>query len=1423
MAVRIILKRSSIPNKRPNADLLEPGEIALNTNALTPGLFFEADNNKIIKVGPPSVGLNVPNVDPSLGEMFFDSISNELSVGDVDTETAAAIWKKVTTPFLGGTNGYVCFVATEFPTASDSILNDGQAAPFKTLNRAIIEISKLSIQQQNQIDTGERFTIIVAPGITPVYNGPGIPLKTSTGENNFSVNFEAANPSIPDVLTLQQFNSPEGGMFVPRGTSILGMDYRKTQLRPTYVPTVVNPSTNQGSYQPLTAILKWTGDSLLETFTFRDKRENVEISDFKSDAAGTGVFVSTKAHCFGYNDLVTFNYAAGTNQITPSGNVAALSGQYYVFPLTATTFLLSSTSIAQEANYIQRSDLPVGNQGLTFLATAFWPGRTANRVRAVFPASIQELDDFYVKIQSAFPIYFNNKINQAEVINPGETQIVAPIITSLSSQSLISDSTEHASPYAHQIGLRSNYGMCGIEQDGNLVTGFKSALVSEFTAVSLQNDPVAYEIYATLRDVTSNQLVTNWYPLQFATWSLLPASTRPVSISDTPQAAQLELLNLTEIVNIRWYYESQLTADNESIGLANFDRDFRHFAIRARNGAYIQADSCWSVGQAAAFWALNGGKISLSNSSSNFGAQSLRAEGFAGLGSSSSDFIPEQSNSGFIFSGIRMPTKVTASDTLTSRRLELGPSILAVTNVANGVQNILIGDGFKAINIQPFSLIAGSCVYALSGATEFRATLVEDGNTPVTYNNVGQAILRVRSIDSSFPLGTIDTLASMKDWSSVFIKRWSDPRTVSESSYALVVETSNTDHRIPSIGSILRLDQTSAGSSRLLRPNVQFDPGITGGWGRIFEVSFSQTNYDGDSPQFNEILLNRAISNVYYVGLNLIDASRPWLSDNDHAHGSFTTYENRNWYAASNDDWKGIYFSSEGVPAETALKLNPAEFNSVWATSASSELLTRVNTAYQGIFAPDPEITLYNEYGYYYRGDQPAIVNYGFELAVNIDDGSPSFGFLNYTVPVPNDTSTTTTVLTPLEDTVTVLSTLDFPSPFLQFFVVALTSGTRTPEYCQVLRVNTVTNELTLKRGLYGSKATTDWPIGTDVTEQSPSSSVNPLDYDFDWAPSKSAVIRFLQVMGYKDVDIQKLLRPETRSNRIVQVNSISLSPENGYAIATGPFPLTFNNPSTINVSAQSFNYVGYISYSKGLPTYLGNEIPTKQYFDYLNSFVWGGKITASSSDEKGNLPLAGELKQLETGRPYGSSSSLIGDNTRVTGDSGGSSGGGAGTVKIVFTGIGLSGGPIVTEGTIDLIPPTQNNIGGVKEGSGVNIAADGAISAAASGDPNIIGGVKQGDNIVIDPDGTINAIVPPPSPLGIAILDVLIFNGLATNYPLTSGGIPVVPKAAQFCLIVLGGVVQGTPFNFTVSGSNITFSDAPQPDTSFYGIVFSG
>jgi hypothetical protein len=54
--------------------------------------------------------------------------------------------------------------------------------------------------------------------------------------------------------------------------------------------------------------------------------------------------------------------------------------------------------------------------------------------------------------------------------------------------------------------------------------------------------------------------------------------------------------------------------------------------------------------------------------------------------------------------------------------------------------------------------------------------------------------------------------------------------------------------------------------------------------------------------------------------------------------------------------------------------------------------------------------------------------------------------------------------------------------------------------------------------------------------------------------------------------------------------------------------------------------------------------------------------------------------------------------------------------VIFVSTGVGLSGGPIISSGTINLLPPVGPNIGGVKAGDNIIIAADGTISAPPPG-----------------------------------------------------------------------------------------------------------
>ena len=61
---------------------------------------------------------------------------------------------------------------------------------------------------------------------------------TSADFPNFSLttNFDLAS----DNNALYKLNSVHGGVILPRGTSLVGLDLRKTKIRPKYVPDPEN-------------------------------------------------------------------------------------------------------------------------------------------------------------------------------------------------------------------------------------------------------------------------------------------------------------------------------------------------------------------------------------------------------------------------------------------------------------------------------------------------------------------------------------------------------------------------------------------------------------------------------------------------------------------------------------------------------------------------------------------------------------------------------------------------------------------------------------------------------------------------------------------------------------------------------------------------------------------------------------------------------------------------------------------------------------------------------------------------------------------------------------------------------------------------------------------------------------------------------
>ena len=76
--------RSSTADKRPTPGVMSDGQLAMNTNLVSPGLFLKDSNGDLVKVGPVHVGTTAPNVTPgaggqagnSKGEQWLDTSSS---------------------------------------------------------------------------------------------------------------------------------------------------------------------------------------------------------------------------------------------------------------------------------------------------------------------------------------------------------------------------------------------------------------------------------------------------------------------------------------------------------------------------------------------------------------------------------------------------------------------------------------------------------------------------------------------------------------------------------------------------------------------------------------------------------------------------------------------------------------------------------------------------------------------------------------------------------------------------------------------------------------------------------------------------------------------------------------------------------------------------------------------------------------------------------------------------------------------------------------------------------------------------------------------------------------------------------------------------------------------------------------------------
>ncbi len=188
--------------------------------------------------------------------------------------------------FIKNIEGRILYVNPNDLDSTDSISNDGNslAQPFKTIQRALIEAARFSYVGGDNNDYIERTTVLVYPGEHVIDNRPGYGIRDAGGTTATSIapngdESPAGEAQVTFGLTLTsnfdltqkdnilyKFNSVYGGVIVPRGTSVVGLDLRKTKIRPKYVPNPLESYTEA----PKSAIFRVTGGCYFWQFSIFD-------------------------------------------------------------------------------------------------------------------------------------------------------------------------------------------------------------------------------------------------------------------------------------------------------------------------------------------------------------------------------------------------------------------------------------------------------------------------------------------------------------------------------------------------------------------------------------------------------------------------------------------------------------------------------------------------------------------------------------------------------------------------------------------------------------------------------------------------------------------------------------------------------------------------------------------------------------------------------------------------------------------------------------------------------------------------------------------------------------------------------------------------------------------------------------------------
>jgi hypothetical protein len=288
------------------------GQLTIGVNGVlswvvrNPGFGLDLEGTAI-KVSLPfgTVG-NAPDIgtnedEATTGSLYWNSESEQLFIctgtswvpasygpADLNNEFLTGTFTLYVNPQIGS-DVYVAGVydGTVVPVITNQMTVAGYTPqkPFKTLQRAALEVARFQAGLQPDSLAFDRFVIKCSAGENTVDGTPGSATVSPW-----------VSGTTPTESQLRAMNSDSyAGVILPRGVSVIGEDLRKTIIRPGYVPVKSgNIDTDRGS------ILRITGGGFFFNFTFKDKlglaasHHLLDCFSFASDADLTAYYAKVR-------------------------------------------------------------------------------------------------------------------------------------------------------------------------------------------------------------------------------------------------------------------------------------------------------------------------------------------------------------------------------------------------------------------------------------------------------------------------------------------------------------------------------------------------------------------------------------------------------------------------------------------------------------------------------------------------------------------------------------------------------------------------------------------------------------------------------------------------------------------------------------------------------------------------------------------------------------------------------------------------------------------------------------------------------------------------------------------------------------------------------------------------------------------------